>query len=203
MDFSPSQIDASFQAAAPPESGAGFGIRLLARLIDIILSLGVGVVGGVLGGVTLAILEAAGAVSPGWENRLQGNSAATFALSLLGGFLYQSVTEGIHGASFGKLLCGLRVLSLDGRPCRFGPALLRNLAYYLDALFFGLIGYLSMKESALNQRYGDRWARTVVVRWHDVPQASRRPGWKFAVGFLMGISCWIFLLAIGLVLRAH
>jgi hypothetical protein len=66
--------------------GAGFWIRLLARLIDIIVvGFLLGLVAGVFGGIILAIFQATGIVASGWQHRIQGLSAAGFGLSLLQG----------------------------------------------------------------------------------------------------------------------
>jgi len=130
--------------ALPPEGitqGAGFGIRALARIIDIGFGWLLGLVGGVFGCIVLAILQMTGSVSPGWEQRIAGVSAAGFGLSLLGGFLYHSLCEGLHGASLGKLICRLRVLQQDGRASCIRGACVRNLGWYIDGLFFGLVGY--------------------------------------------------------------
>jgi len=82
-------------------------------------------------------------------------------------------------------------------------AIQRSLAYYWDALFFGLVGYNSMQQSPLNQRYGDVWAKTVVVRAATVPRSAVRPGWVFLLGFVPGATCWLFMLALGLILKAR
>ena len=183
-------------------SGARFGIRLLARLIDAIFGLLLGLVAGVVGAVVLAILQAVGAIDPGWQHRIQGLSAASFGLSLLGGFLYHSASEGIYVASVGKLVCRLRVVSAEGRPCDMKQALIRSVAYFWDALFFGLVAYRSMEKSPLQQRYGDVWAKTVVILSSDVPKESQRPRWQCFLGICLGAACWSLLLVLGLISKA-
>ena len=155
-----------------------------------------------LGGIALAILEGAGFITPGWQHRVGGFNAIGFGLSLVGGLLHHSLTEGMFGASLGKLICQLRVVTEDGHSITFRKALLRSLAYYFDALFFGLVAYSSMKESPLNQRYGDKWAHTVVVPCKDVPANFKRGAEIFVLALLMGSACWIVLNALGLVLHA-
>jgi uncharacterized RDD family membrane protein YckC len=194
----------SLPSASPTlSSGAGFGIRLGARAIDIIYGTGLGFFGGFLGGIVLVILDRAGLIEPGWQYRLKGTNITGFGLSLVGGFLYHSITEGMYGASLGKLICQLRVVTEKATPISIGQALLRSLAYYFDALFFGLVAYHSMRKSDLNQRYGDRWAHTVVAKRSDVPDASRKGGEIFALALLMGSVCWAVLLALGIVLHAR
>ena len=45
-----------------------------------------------------------------------------------------------------------------------------------DGLFCGVVAYASMSDSPLRQRYGDKWANTVVARARDVPEEAKRPG---------------------------
>ena len=171
-------------------SGAGFWIRAGARMIDTMYGLALGFFVGVLAGICLVILDRAGWIAPGWQGRIKGLNFPGFGLSLLGGILYHSLTEGLYGASLGKLVCGLRVVTEAGQPITVGKALLRSLAYLFDALFFGLVAYSSMKDSDLNQRYGDKWAHTVVIRSQDLPSGSRKGAEIFVLAFLMGSVCW-------------
>jgi len=183
-------------------SGAGFWIRALARIIDMSFGILLGVIGGVLGGIILATLQIAGSVAPGWEQRIQGASAAGFGLSLLGGFLYHSFCEGIHGATLGKLICRLRVLQLNGAPSSMRGALVRSLGWYVDCLFFGLIGYSSMGKSPLKQRYGDIWGKTIVVKTVQLPDGQPRSFMTFLLGLFLGVTSWTLLLALGIILEA-
>jgi eukaryotic-like serine/threonine-protein kinase len=53
---------------------------------------------------------------------------------------YFAITEGVWGASLGKALCGLRVVTESGAPPEFAPALLRALVFFLPAwLASGLV----------------------------------------------------------------
>jgi uncharacterized RDD family membrane protein YckC len=182
-------------------SGAGFGIRATARVIDIIYGILIGFPGGILAGIILVLLERGGSMAPGWQQRLGGVDFAGWGFSLLGTLLYHWLTEGMYGASLGKLLCGLRVVSETARPIGFTQALKRSLAFYWDGLFFGLVGYSSMKKSELNQRYGDHWAKTVVIKSSDVPAESKR-GWEmFAVAFVLGSFAKVISMAVGLIVH--
>jgi uncharacterized RDD family membrane protein YckC len=183
--------------------GAGFWIRAGARLIDAVYGTVLGLFAGLLGGVVLVVLAQAGLIEPGWQDRIQGLNIEGWALSLLGGFLYHSVSEGIYGASLGKLICQLRVVTEEGHPIAMKHALVRSLAYYVDALFFGLVAYASMKESSLKQRYGDRWAHTLVVRSEDLPSGSAKGGVLFVLALLIGSVLWITLGALGLIIHAR
>jgi uncharacterized RDD family membrane protein YckC len=183
-------------------SGAGFGIRAAARIIDTIYGTVLGLIGGVLGGIILIILEQRALIAPGWMERSKGLNLAGWGFSLLGNLVYHSLTEGMYGASLGKLCCGLRVVTEGAEPITLTKALKRSLAYFWDALFFGLVGYSSMKESELNQRYGDHWAKTIVAKSNDVP-AESKSGWEiFVLAFLMGSVGWMVLIALGLIIHA-
>lgn len=182
-------------------SGAGFGIRAAARVIDIIYGLALGFFGGVFAGILLVILERSGGVAPGWQERTGGVDIAGWLAGLLGTLFYHWLTEGMYGASLGKLCCGLRVVSEAARPIGLAQAFKRSLAFYWDGLFFGLVGYSAMKKSELNQRYGDRWAKTVVIKSGEVPAESRR-GWEmFAVAFVLGSFVKAISMAVGLVVH--
>jgi uncharacterized RDD family membrane protein YckC len=182
--------------------GAGFGVRALARIIDVVYGFVIGLVGGVFGAIILAILQQTGMIATGWQHRIQGLTVASFGLSLLGAFLYHALSEGIYGASVGKLICQLRVVSTQAQPCALVPACRRSLAYYFDALFFGLVGYSSMQKSPLNQRYGDVWAQTIVAKAKDLPASSGRPIIQFFLGCGLGSVCWIAMIALGVILKA-
>ncbi len=183
--------------------GAGFGIRAAARVIDTVYGLLLALMGGILGGIILVLLEQAGLVASGWEERTGGADLAGWGLGLLGNVFYHSLTEGMYGASLGKLLCGLRVVSEVAQPITTTQALKRSLAYFWDALFFGLVGYSSMKKSELNQRYGDHWARTIVVKAGEVP-AESKSGWEmFVLAFLMGSVGWMLAHLLGVIIHVR
>src|SRR3954451_3959032 len=132
--------------AAAIASGAGFGIRAAARLIDIVYGIMIGFFGGVFAGILLILLDRDGLIVPGWQERLGGVDLAGWGFGLLGTLFYHWLTEGMYGASLGKLLCGLRVVSEGSRPIGLTQAFKRNLAFYWDGLVFGLVGYSSMKK---------------------------------------------------------
>src|SRR5689334_10998321 len=111
------------QILPPPAIGAGFGIRAAARIIDIVLLLATGFVGGSAFGVVY--LAATGTVwhaSPGFH-------PLTIVTGALAGLSFHAVCESFAGASPGKLAVGLRVLTLDGQRVPLGRALLRSAAY--------------------------------------------------------------------------
>ena len=181
---------------------AGFGIRVLARMIDSIYGAIIGFSAGMFGGLLLSALTAAGVLHTGWQHRIHGFSFASLGLAFVGAILYHFCCEGIHGASLGKLCCGICVVNEDGQPSTFRGAFIRNVAYYFDALFCGLVGYESMKESSINQRYGDRWGKTAVFTNQGIPPGSKRSPIRLISGILLGTGCWFVILVLGLVLKA-
>lgn len=94
--------------------------------------------------------------------------------------VYYIVPESLFGASLGKMLCGLCVVRVDGRPLGIGAVVARNVLRLVDVLpGLYLIGGLSVLITTNSQRVGDRWAGTTVVA-RDValaqdPRATRRP----------------------------
>lgn len=147
----------------PSAEPAGFGIRAGAYFIDVLVNSATAFVAGGAGGGALAVLAALGVVPQGWEHRVGRTSLLAYVFSSLAALAYHTLAEGLGGATVGKVVCGLRVLSEDRQPCTVTKALVRGLAYYIDVLFFGLVAWSSMSKSPMKQRYGDRWAKTIVV----------------------------------------
>ncbi|MGO9275845.1 MAG: RDD family protein [Terriglobia bacterium] len=180
--------------------GAGFWIRALARALDAITNFVVGYLAGLPAGILIVALQAAAIIEPGWQFRLRSNRAPMFFASLVAALVYNTVCEGFYGATLGKYLCRLRVLTVELKPCGMKAALYRSLAYYFDALFFGLVGYMKMSGTTMEQRYGDHWAGTVVLRSDRVPEASRRGGDRFVGALAIATALSGLVVALALVL---
>jgi uncharacterized RDD family membrane protein YckC len=123
--------------------------------------------------------------------------------SLLGSVAYHTICEGVHGSTIGKRLLGIVVVQEDGNPCRLKPALIRSLAYYIDSLFFGVIGYMAMNKTPQEQRHGDDWAHTVVCRRSDVAQHTLRSGGQFARALLFAAMVDSAFIITGLLLSGR
>lgn len=79
-------------------------------------------------------------------------------------FLYFPVMETLRGQTFGHIITGLKVATVTGNSISFGQALKRRLLDCVDILaFFGLVAYITVKNTERNQRVGDIWANTIVV----------------------------------------
>jgi uncharacterized RDD family membrane protein YckC len=78
------------------------------------------------------------------------------------------------GQTPGKLWLKLRVIREDGRPVTFWEAAARNLLRAVDMMPFGFysIGLVSVFASARDQRVGDLFAGTVVVREREAEAPS-------------------------------
>lgn len=169
-----------------PEWTAGFGRRAAARIIDLVSGYVIGGLAGLLVLFLVGFLNGAGVLhlEPGWYREL-GKGASGMLGGIVASFAGASVATWIGTASFGKLLLGMRVVTRDTRPCSLGAALKRELAYYLDGLFFGMIAYTTMSDSPFNQRIGDRWAKTVVVRSGPLGASNPSAG-RLAAGIFAG-----------------
>ena len=176
--------------------GVGFWPRAAARLVDLIVHYAIAASSGFL----FALLAAVAALlqhRPTPLAHLQPNPGAILVTALLGYIAFQAGCEWIHGSTPGKLLLGMTVVQEDGSPCRFRPAIIRSFAYFVDGLFFGLIGYLNMQKTAQQQRHGDEWAHTVVGRRSVVSPQNRRGGGRFALALFLATMADAALLMSG------
>ena len=171
-----------------PLTGAGFWTRAGARVIDTIAHNIVWSVAALLVGIAIGIYSTiSGVPTSQILSKSKGTSVISFFLDLVGFIFYQAISEYIHGASLGKLIFKIHVKNEDGQPISMKAALIRSCAYFIDGLFFGIVAYESMKKSPLNQRYGDKWAKTVVFERNKLAQSQLPSGWKFLLAFTVAI----------------
>jgi uncharacterized RDD family membrane protein YckC len=197
----PPLVDLAKKSPGEITRGAGFGIRLLARLIDLIFGVIAGFVVGVGAGIFFAIMAHLGRAPENWVELVRQNSFSAYVFGPIGAFLYHSFAEGIGGATLGKLLCGLRVVSTGGGRIDLEAGLKRDLAYHWDALFFGLIAYTRMEKNALRQRYGDAWADTVVVKTSTFTPVNPAGPARIFLGILVGTFLWMAMTTLDLLLK--
>jgi uncharacterized RDD family membrane protein YckC len=142
------------RAVGPPL--AGVGARMGAAAIDIAFLFAWGYVLGLL--FDQEALAEAGRIS----FSLSGEPALIWLATL---FAYPIIAEASIGATFGKLLLGLRVVMEDGRAVGVWASVVRNLLRVVDFLpVFYIAGLAFMANSDKLQRLGDRVARTLVIK---------------------------------------
>lgn len=137
-------------------SYAGFGIRLLAKLVD----------GVILWVVTFVIalvfgMAAAGVASN--PNMAIGTIALQLLLNLTVNALYVILFVARFGATPGKMACRLRIVNPDGSKVSAGKATGRFFAEWLSSLTL-LIGYLIAAFDPERRALHDRICETRVVK---------------------------------------
>ena len=183
--------------------GAGFKIRAIARGVDVLYAWVLQFVAVIIGGTVLEVMTLSGKIPPGWQQRSTGPSVTGVVLVLAGSLLYHTLCEWTSGATLGKQICGLRVIAQDGGSCSIRGATIRNLSWYIDSLFFGMVGYDAMGKSPQKQRYGDKWGRTMVARCGDLSPQSKKSAGRFVLGLLVCSFVWCWALAWGVILKGQ
>lgn len=139
---------------------AGLGRRSLAALIDLAIAFG----------IFFAIVRRYGVQTSDTEWTLTGLPA----LALLAGlWCYWFIPEWFWGATLGKYLCDLKLLSENGRKCTATQSFKRNLLRAIDFFPFYLTGFLTARFSPKHQRLGDQWARTIVVASEKIREPNQ------------------------------
>jgi uncharacterized RDD family membrane protein YckC len=195
MELSPSMV-----VEVASNSAAGFGLRLAARLIDLLFGILIIPIGGAAGALLLSALAEQGLVRGDWSAAARLTTPAGLLWGLLGALLYSITSEAVGGATLGKLLLRLRVTSEDLTPSTFKGALLRTVGLCVDAL--GLPAYRSMSRSLMNQRLGDQWGHTVVLLASAVPPDSRKGLGLLLLGVFSGSVLWGLCTTLSMVLRS-
>ena len=131
---------------------ASFGMRFVATILDAIW---IAVLSTVLG---MAIYGTRYLTS---EKFIEG--PADFVISHALPFAIMAWFWIKKGATPGKMICGIRIVTEDGSPLTIGKCLIRYVGYYISAIPFGL-GYLWAAWDRRNQTWHDKMARTLVVK---------------------------------------
>lgn len=114
-------------------------------------------------------------IGPGFEFEMTADGAPEFPVAVLavGALFLIASTLAIHayfiffelrkGATPGKSLLGLKVVSTSGEPLTRQQAIGRDMArWYIDAIF-GIPAFISILVTKKRQRVGDILAGTVVI----------------------------------------
>ncbi|MEO8797042.1 MAG: RDD family protein [Polyangiaceae bacterium] len=140
---------------------AGPARRSFAYFIDLLICYGSVIL------VAIAISLVAYGLS-GTGDKVSGLAAASMGFILLLMFcaewVYFVAWETTAGRSPGKMLCGLYVVTSEGRPIGFSQSMLRNVLRAADMLPFGyLVGVVAMMCTKRFQRLGDLVGGTMVI----------------------------------------
>jgi uncharacterized RDD family membrane protein YckC len=183
--------------------GTPFLPRAIARIADyVLLNYGARYIAGSLFVFLLAM--AAGGRPPLWILlRISHHRLPLFIASVLGYFAYQTICTSVHGSTLGKLLLSLQVLQDDGSLCRPLSAVIRELSYFVDSIFFGLIGYMAIQRNQQQKRHGDSWAHTIVCKYANVPQESKQGALRFVLGLMVGIMADVAVLMLGFLITMN
>lgn len=153
---------------------AGVGNRLLAALIDSLITMALILLVGLFTAFLVAVVEA----MPLPDEVKTATAYCLFGILLLLvlsiAFGYYIFFEGVwHGQTPGKKVSKIRVMSDNGQPISWAQAIIRNLLRPVDTGVM-LIGILSILADKKERRLGDFAAGTMVIReWH--PAESGRP----------------------------
>jgi uncharacterized RDD family membrane protein YckC len=195
-------LSINMQANQAPTYGAKFGLRAGAQVIDLIIHNIVALIVGFGLGILVGLFALfTGTPVASLTVKLQGSTFWDYILALLGFAIYHTICEGFHGATLGKLIFKIHVVDESGNPCSPAAAFTRSAAFYIDALFFGIVAATSMRTSELHQRYGDKWAKTVVIERSQVNQIRWPSTWRFIAVFLIAISADGLLYGLSLILK--
>lgn len=181
-------LDLSSSDGPEIREGVGFWPRAAARIIDTVIHFGLGFVAGMVAVILVAIgSQIHGVPAEASLAKISVTTWVGFVTAMIGSIAMHALAEGIHGSTVGKRICGLTVISEDGSPATGLGALKRNVAYFWDSLFFGVIAHQRMAQSPRRQRYGDAWGHTQVVRLASLAPEQRRSWLRFALAAAVGI----------------
>lgn len=148
------------EGALLPLTPAGFGVRILAQLLDIMIRFGITT-------VIFILLSLLGRMGTGLALIL------TFLLEWFYPVFFEVTRQ---GRTPGKKWMGIRVVNDDGTPITFGPSLLRNLLRFVDFLpMLYLTGIIASLCNRQFKRLGDLVAGSMVI--YEAPPA-RAPSFE-------------------------
>jgi len=146
----------ALQQAAAPEI-ARLGDRFLAQAVDALVGVGVFFFVGDLIAPRFGGGTANGFDLSGWPATVV---IAIVAVIMLAYFI---LAEHWTGATLGKVVAGIRVLTPGGQHIDLRASLYRNLMRIIDVVLFYLVGAIAILATTRRQRLGDIVAHSVVV----------------------------------------
>ena len=121
------------------EASAGFGIRLGAKLLDHLFVALLAIPGAIIGIIVTQTM--------GMRINLDGMDPNTklmyYGLAVVEIILYFIIAESLGGVTLGKSKLGLRVVNEDFSSANPIKIIIRNLLYFVDGAFFGLVAFAS------------------------------------------------------------
>jgi len=96
----------------------------------------------------------------------QVSGSMTFPIILVW-FIYFVLSEIIFSATLGHQLFELEVRQTDGSKIYFTQAIKRRILDPIDIFMWGIPAIIAIKNTDQNQRLGDLWARTIVMKIRD------------------------------------
>jgi len=184
------------------EDAVGFGRRAGGRILDMVAGQAAGLAGGVAAGIVLAVLEISGVTRSGWASRLDHGFGFSILSGSIASLLGMAFATAICGASPGKAMLGMRVVRTNGERPGLGAGLIRELVYFIDSFFFGLVAKGVMDGSPLQQRLGDQWADTVVVHARTLPSSIDSSVPRLLLGIGVGLFVQALVLAVFFIVAA-
>lgn len=133
------------------------GDRLIALILDTFL------MGAAFAVIGMSVASKLGGVTERGFSMEGKPAIITLGLTIIFGFLYYWVLEGLLGVTLGKAIIGIKVIKKDGTKCDLRSSLIRNLMRIIDILGVYLVGFFIALFSKFRQRLGDHLANTVVV----------------------------------------
>ena len=141
-------------------------------MIDTVILSVAGFVAGIVFGLTAVAIDAASGSSSSTGGTASSiASLLSWAIGLVGGWLYFSLQESsARQATIGKLAMGIKVADLEGSRISFGRATARYFSKFLSGLICA-VGYVMAGFTQRKQALHDMIASTLVVRARpDFPQ---------------------------------
>jgi uncharacterized RDD family membrane protein YckC len=134
----------------------GVGLRAAAFLIDWLL----------FAFMIAVVWIASGGVNTSAEDRILKDPNTGLSLVITAAALvYFGGLESAWGATVGKRIVGLRVAMVNGGTLTGRAVLLRTLGRVIDCFLLSpIVAAIFVWVSPRNQRLGDRWGSTIVVR---------------------------------------
>jgi uncharacterized RDD family membrane protein YckC len=191
----------------PPEllsiHGAGFWHRTLAKCIDYVIHFIGSIAALMLTFIVLGIYS--GVINTDIKHcidKIESFTLIGFVFSLTGAIMYHAISEGLNGASLGKRICNLVVITEKQALCTFKAALGRSAVFYIDGLFFGAVAAIHMSDTQLRQRLGDKWSHTIVCRRKDLQPTLLESKYGLFKVFVLAFIVDATFQSIGFIIKA-